>query len=222
MSTHDATRRAQESIRNNKGWDAGVDHISKHGVSGSAGVKVYDQGKVSVGAGASVSKDFHGGKPQGAASVATGVKLYEKGNVSIGAKGHVSKDFHGGKPQAGGDIGVRIKYWWLLYMQEDHRLYIDYRLYTRYYTIEKLYPLVITNIVGPNVSEYDSVKGCMVTYARMNVYSAEKSVHFQHRGWLSVITVTLPGRAQVDALQKLAVNKQNKTKVGKGSSFQHR
>lgn len=75
MSAKDATDRAQEAIRKDKGWDAGIDHLSQHGVSGSAGVKVYEKGNVSVGAGASVSKDFHGGKPHGAAGVGVRIKF---------------------------------------------------------------------------------------------------------------------------------------------------
>lgn len=77
MSAQDAAGRAQAAATSNKGWSAGVDHVSKGGVSGSAGVKVYESksGNVNVGVGASVSKDFHGGKPQGAAGVGVNIKF---------------------------------------------------------------------------------------------------------------------------------------------------
>ena len=77
MSANDAASRAKKAAASNKGWSAGVDQISKGGVSGSAGVKVYESnsGKVNVGVGASVSKDFHGGKPQGAAGVGVKIKF---------------------------------------------------------------------------------------------------------------------------------------------------
>lgn len=77
MSSKDATKRAKAAVKTDKGWDVGVDKVSKDGISGSAGIKVYETkgGRVKVGAGASISQDFHGGKPKAAAGVGVKVKL---------------------------------------------------------------------------------------------------------------------------------------------------
>ena len=77
MSNTDAADRAHAATQNDKGWSAGLDRVSKDGVSGSAGVKVYESesGNVQVGAALSVSKDFHGGKPEAGIGVAIEVKI---------------------------------------------------------------------------------------------------------------------------------------------------
>ena len=66
MSAKKAMDRTQEALQSDKGWSGGPDALSKHGAAGSAGARVWQSqdGRTSVGAGVSMSKDFHGGNPK--------------------------------------------------------------------------------------------------------------------------------------------------------------